>query len=175
MKFLQGTARIRNVANLVLIGVGPEDSKIQCEGPAGLYSKQMVEDNLTTSNLMSSNCGAEPADDLPCDALIENTVNLTTVIVKNSTGYGLLGFNLLGNPLITDSMFRYNRAPQDCTVMVVVPSLVLLHSSQFALLNFCLVGKFMWYLTLWALESLNYVMMCQYILLTLHCMGINEG
>ena len=77
----------------------------------------MIQDNLTISNLMFSNCGAESADGLPCGALILNNVfdlNLTNVIVENSTGYGLLGFNLLGNPLITDSIFGYNRAIQDC-------------------------------------------------------------
>jgi len=39
---------------------------------------------------------------------------MTNVIVENSTGYGLLGYNLLGNSLITGSVFRYNRATQDC-------------------------------------------------------------
>ena len=66
---------------------------------------------------MFSNCGAKSADGLHCGALILNTVfdlNLTNVIVENSTGYGLLGFNLLGKSSITNSVFRYNRATQDC-------------------------------------------------------------
>ena len=54
---LQGVARIRKVTNLALIGDDPEDSKIQCEGPAGLYFKQTIQCNLTISNLMFSNCG----------------------------------------------------------------------------------------------------------------------
>ena len=77
----------------------------------------MIHSNLTISNLMFSNCGAKSADGLHCGALILNTVfdlNLTNVIVENSTGYGLLGFNLLGKSSITNSVFRYNRATQDC-------------------------------------------------------------
>ena len=114
---LHGIAEIRNVTNLALIGVGPEDSKIQCEGPAGLFFRQIIHGNLTISNLTFSNCGVESTDGLPCGALLLDTVfdlNLTNVIVENSTGYGLLGFNLLGNPLITNSVFRYNRATKDC-------------------------------------------------------------
>ena len=70
---MQGIARIRNVTNLALIGVGPEDSKIQCEGTAGVYFKQMIQGKLW----------------LPCGALILNTgfdLNLTNEIVENSTG-----------------------------------------------------------------------------------------
>ena len=63
---LHSIAEIRNVTNLALIGVGSEDSKVQCEGPAGLFFRQMIHGNLTISNLMFSNCGAESADDLPC-------------------------------------------------------------------------------------------------------------
>ena len=58
---------------------------------------------------MFSNCG------LPCGALILNTVfglKLTNEIVANSTGYALLRFNLLDNPLITDSIFKVT---QDCS------------------------------------------------------------
>ena len=110
-------------------------SKIQCEGPAGLYFKQIVQDNLTISNLMFSNCTAESADGLPCGALILNTVfdlNLTNAIVENSTGYGLLGFNLLGNPLITDLVLKHNRENSGLhwrNVTVVAPTLILLHFS----------------------------------------------
>ena len=114
---LHGIAEIGNATNLALVGVGSEDSKIQCEGPAGLYFKQMIRGNLTISNLTFSNCGVESADGLPCGALVLDTVfnlNLTNVIVENSTGYGLLGFNLLGKSFITNSVFKYNRATQDC-------------------------------------------------------------
>ena len=115
---LQGTADIRNMCNIALIGMsGPEKCKIQCQHPAGFYFKQMIHGNLTISNLAFSNCGAESVDGLPCGALVLDTVfdlNLTNVIVENSTGYGLLGFNLLGKSSITNSVFRYNRATQDC-------------------------------------------------------------
>ena len=114
---LQGIAKIRNVTNLALIGVSQEKCTIQCESRAGLYFKQIIRGNLTISNLTLSNCGAESADGLPCGALLLDTVfdlNLTNVIIENSTGYGLLGFNLLGNSFITNSVFRYNSATQEC-------------------------------------------------------------
>jgi len=117
LHILQSTAEIGNVTNLALIGVaGPEDSKIQCEGTAGFYFWQLIPGNLTISNMLFSNCGGEILEGL-CGALILNTVlhlNMTNVIVENSTGYGLLGYNLLGNSLITGSVFRYNRATQEC-------------------------------------------------------------
>ena len=147
---LQGIAEIRNVTDLALIGVSQEKCKIQCEGLAGLYFKQIIRENLTISNLMLSNCGAESAGDLPCGALVLDTVvdlNLTNVIVENSTGYELLGFNLLGNSFITNSVFRHNSATQECLggntwifFMVIAPNWRLLHSSQFPLLNFSLVN-----------------------------------
>ena len=68
LHILQGT--VRNVTKLTLIGVLAEDSKIQCEGPAGLYSKEVILGNFTVSNLMFSNCRAESADELPCIVLL---------------------------------------------------------------------------------------------------------
>ena len=118
LHILQSTAEIGSVINLAFIGVaGPEDSKIQCEGIAGFYFRQLIPDNLTISNLLLSNCGSEIVEGLPCGALILNTVlhlNMTNVIVENSTGYGLLAYNVLGNSFITGSVFRHNRATQDC-------------------------------------------------------------
>jgi len=118
LHILHSTAEIGNVTNLALVGVaGPEDSKIQCEGTAGFYFWQLIPGNLTISNLLFSNCGGEIVNGQPCGALILDTVlhlNMSNVIVENSTGYGLLGYNLLGNTLITGSVFRYNRGTQDC-------------------------------------------------------------
>ena len=186
LHILHGIAKIRNATNLALIGVGSEDSKIQCEGHAGLYFKQMIHGNLTISNLTFSNCGAESADGLPCGALVLDTVfdlNLTNVIVENSTGYGLLGFNLLGNPLITNSIFRYNKATLDCVggntwiyygncPKLDTPTLLTISSSRF------LFGK-QFHVQFLSLGSggLNFVMNCTNVSvyatnLTLHG---NEG
>ena len=77
----------------------------------------MIHGNFTISNLTFTNCGAESADGLPCGALVLITVvdlNLTNVIIENSSGYGLLGVNLLGESFITNSVFRYNRGAQGC-------------------------------------------------------------
>ena len=106
---------------------------------------QIIRGNLTISNLMLSNCGAESAGDLPCGPLVLDTVvdlNLTNVIVENSTGYGLLGFNLLGNSFITNSVFRHNSATQECLggntwifygncPKLEAPTLLTISSSQF--------------------------------------------
>ena len=138
-------AEIRNVTNLALIGVGPGESNIQCEGPPGLYLKQIIHGNLTISNLMFSNCGVESVDGLRSGALILNTVfdlNLTNVIVENTTWYGLVGFNLLGNLFITNSIFRHSSATQDCIggntciyysncPTLDTPTLLTISSSQF--------------------------------------------
>ena len=167
---MQGTAEIRNMCNLALIGIaGPEKCKIQCQRPAGFYFKQMIHGNLTISNLMFSNCGVESVDGLPCGALVLDTVfdlNLSDVTVENSTGYGLLGFNLLGNPLIKNSVFRYNSATQDCIggntwiyygncPKLDTPTLLTISSSQF------LFGK-QFHVQFLSLGSggLNFVMNC---------------
>ena len=99
---------------------------------------------------MFSNCGAGvAAGGIDCGALILDTVfdlSLTNVIVENSTVYGLVGFNVLGNSFITNSVFRYNTATQDCVggntwiyygncpnldtptfIMVIAPTLIPLH------------------------------------------------
>ena len=120
LHILQGVVQIRNVTNLALIGVtaSPEDYYIQCKGPGGLFIGPMIPGDLTIANLMFSNCGNQTAVNLSyCGALIFDVVlhlNLTNVVVQNSTGYGLLGYNLLGNSFITNSVFKHNRATQDC-------------------------------------------------------------
>jgi len=118
LHILHNTAEIQRVTNLALIGMAsPEDSKIQCEGAAGLYFWQLIPGNLTISNLLFSNCGGEIVEGLPCGALILDTVlhlNMTNVIIENSTGYGLLAYNALGNSFLTKSVFRHNRATLDC-------------------------------------------------------------
>jgi len=85
LHILHRTAEIENVNNLALIGVaGPEDSKIQCEGTAGFYFRQLIPGNLTISNLLFSNCGGEIIEGLPCGTLILDTVlhlNMTNVLV----------------------------------------------------------------------------------------------
>ena len=120
LHILQGVVQIRNATNLALIGMtaSSEDYYIQCDGPGGLFFGPMIPGNLTIANLMISNCGNQTAVNLSyCGALIFDVVlhlNLTNVVVQNSTGYGLLGYNLLGNSFIIDSVFKYNRATQDC-------------------------------------------------------------
>ena len=75
LHILHSTAEVGNVTNLALIGVaGPEDSKIQCEGTAGFYFRQLIPGNLTISNLLFSNCGGEIIEGLPCGTLILDTV-----------------------------------------------------------------------------------------------------
>ena len=106
---------------------------------------------------------------VPCGALVLDTVvdlNLTNVIVENSTGYGLLGFNLLGNQLITNSIFRYNIGTQDCIgantwiyygncPKLETPTLLTISTSQF------LFGK-QFHVQFLSLGSggLNFVMNC---------------
>ena len=178
---VQSTADIRNVHDLAFIGIAdPKKCKIQCQLPAGFYFKQMIHGNLSISNLTFSNCGVKSVDGLPSGALVLDTVfdlNLTNVIVENSTGYGLLGYNLLGNPLITNSVFRYNNATQECLggntwiyygncPKLDTPTLLTISSSQF------LFGK-QFHVQFLSLGSggLNFVMN---MLPTLHCMAMKD-
>ena len=144
LHILQGTVRIRNVTKLTPIGVGPEDKKIQCEGLAGLYFKQVIPGNFTISNLMFPNELWSRVNRSPtlwcCYPKHCVWFEPDHVIVENSAGYGLLEFNVLGNPLITPSIFRYNRTALEetlgfVTYTVVAPSLKLQHFTQFTLLK----------------------------------------
>ena len=117
---------IENVHNLKLIGNDTfvnntmlvPSSQIHCNGSGGLLFTAMC--GLFIGNLLFSRCGAVlpwPFDGryraalaigniIPQESIFD--VNITRVVIQNSTGYGLYGSNVLGNSAISESTFIYN-------------------------------------------------------------------
>ena len=119
--------KIENVHNLTLIGndtlindtyVLVPSSQIHCNGSGGLLFTAVH--GLFIGNLLFSRCGAVlpwPFDGrfraalaigliLPQESIFD--VNITRVVIQNSTGYGLYASNVLGKSAISDSTFIYN-------------------------------------------------------------------
>ena len=117
---------IENVHNLTLIGNNTfindtfmlvPSSQIHCNGSGGLLFTAVH--GLFIGNLLFSRCGAVlpwPFDGrfraaltiglIPQENIFD--VNITRVVIQNSTGYGLYACNVLGNSAISDSTFIYN-------------------------------------------------------------------
>ena len=117
---------IENVHNLKLIGNDTfvnntmlvPSSQIHCNGSGGLLFTAVH--GLFIGNLLFSRCGAVlpwPFDGrfraalaigntLPQESIFD--VNITRVVIQNSTGYGLYGSNVFGNSAISESTFIYN-------------------------------------------------------------------
>ena len=87
-------------------------SKIHCTKPTAL--KFLNVSNLHLANLVLVNCGVEivghPGKSSALFLSGVNNLSIYGVIVRNSTGYAILGFNVLGNVTIYGSTFEYNRA-----------------------------------------------------------------
>ena len=118
---------IENVHNLRLIGNDTfindtfmlvPSSQIHCNGSGGLLFTAVH--GLFIGNLLFSRCGAVlpwPFDGrfraaltigltIPQENIFD--VNITRVVIQNSTGYGLYACDVLGNSAISDSTFIYN-------------------------------------------------------------------
>ena len=124
---------IENVQNLTLIGddwflmdaseVPVPSSQIHCNGSGGLLFAAVH--GLFIGNLMFSTCGAVlpwPLDGkfraalaiglrIPVKSIFD--VNITRVVIQNSTGFGLYGANVLGYSTISESTFIYNNGSQE--------------------------------------------------------------
>ena len=116
-----GTVQIGNITDLTLIGndsfipgpygLPPESSsRVECNG-SGVFSFENIT-GLVIQNLTFLGCGGMTVLSLPkVTALyLHNIFDLTLsgVTVRNSSGYGLYGDNILGNSNITDSTFVFN-------------------------------------------------------------------
>ena len=117
---------IENVHNLKLIGNDTfvnntmlvPSSQIHCNGSGGLLFTAVH--GLFIGKLLFSRCGAVlpwPFDGrfraalaigniIPQESIFD--VNITRVVIQNSTGYGLYGSNVFGNSAISESTFIYN-------------------------------------------------------------------
>ena len=102
---------IRDIRNLILRGLesptsgfGGSLSHIVCTSGSGLYLVNTT--NVEITNLTISQCGGH----IVASVLAENIYNLgiSHTVIKNSTGYALGGTNILGNCIISNSLFLYN-------------------------------------------------------------------
>ena len=118
---------IENVQNLTLIGndftknafeLSIPSSQIHCNGSGGLLFTAVH--GLFMANLMFSTCGAVlpwPFDGkfraalafglaTPQKSIFD--INITRVVIQNSTGHGLYGSNVLGNSAVSETTFIFN-------------------------------------------------------------------
>lgn len=107
---LQYYIHIDSVTNLMLLGSDNGKSRNQCIGKTGLgifYSKA-----ITIMHLEFSGCAADFSDDVKWHAgigiLCITDLNISNVVVTNSTGWGVLANNILGSSQFHNSTFTYN-------------------------------------------------------------------
>jgi len=134
LKFLPGIhlvdydlpVTIKHVENFTMIGakiwnrnihaweIPIPTSEIRCRGSFGFEIIFSCE--VSIQNLLFTNCGAiyGQGRSFKTVLLIEEVINLSVsgIVIQNSTGYGLLGRNLLGKSIITHSVFMFNRGHQ---------------------------------------------------------------
>ena len=104
-----GPVIVTDVSNITLTGiVSAEYTILQCPGKGGLNSKEIYMLHLTFSN-----CGVESADYgssffsgvyFDCAKHLE----ISNIVVTNSTGFGLYALNVVGSVHIQNSVFTYN-------------------------------------------------------------------
>ena len=112
-----GVLLVQNVFSLTLSGykmTGSNTAKIICMQPATLRFYSMV--NLVINHLSVLYCGYPVLEfvngkELSSAALyFLNIISLTlsNISVENSTGYGVVGVNVLGNSTVSHSRFLFN-------------------------------------------------------------------
>ena len=139
LKFLSGVhlldydqlVKIKYVENFAMIGAEiwdgntgawPEipipSSEIRCRGSFGFEIAFSY--NVSVQNLLFTNCGAIYSQRKGNKQLLKIVLSIvevvglsaTGIVIQNSTGYGILGSNLLGKSIITRSAFMFNRGDQ---------------------------------------------------------------
>jgi len=131
LKFLPGIhlvdyhlpVSIKHVENFAMIGaktwnrnthaweIPIPTSEIRCQGSFGF--EIIFSSEVSIQNLLFTYCGAiyGKGRQFKIVLLIEEVIDLLVlgIVIQNSTGYGLLGRNLLGKSIITHSVFTFNR------------------------------------------------------------------
>ena len=121
---------LRDLYNLTLSGDGESPSEIKCYHPMKFVFINVTK--LTISNLSFLNCSSPFSEELLNNTIFlvpqiqqESAYNhfvalflyhivdlkMSYVSVCNSTGFGLLGINVLGDSLVTHSNFSFNNFP----------------------------------------------------------------
>ena len=121
ISFLQGVheinkseMRTENVINLTLTGYSSHAAKITCVKPAVLAFSNII--NLVVKHLSILYCGYPAAQSvykkewISVAVILQNitSLRLLDISVENSTGYGVLGVDILGNSSISHSRFMFN-------------------------------------------------------------------
>ena len=114
-----GLIKISHVENFALVGsakfnstkIPAPSTTIYCSGTAAFVFHNVS--NLHLANITFSNCGAETAAlSSPAQAALylEEVLNLQVkgVVVQNSRGHGIWGYNILGNVSICNSVLKHN-------------------------------------------------------------------
>lgn len=125
---------IQGSTNLAMVGDGSQiqssltsnapSSNIQCKGRFG-FAFSVVQ-SLLIANLSFTKCGMDISELIPSiprfgregnisvalGFLFAMNVNISGVLVQNSTGFGIAGLNMLGSTQITNSAFLYNQGDE---------------------------------------------------------------
>ena len=137
LKFLSGVhlldydqpVKIKYVENFAMFGAEIRDgntgaweipipsSEIRCRGSFGFEITFSY--NVSIQNLLFTNCGAlydqqQGKQPFKIVLAIAEVVDFSVsgLVIQNSTGYGILGSNLLGKSIITRSAFVFNRGDE---------------------------------------------------------------
>jgi len=102
---------IENVSNFIVAGYNVSSShaaKVVCMKPATLVFFKVV--NLVIKQLSIIHCGYpfEYGQSAAVHLVDIISLNLSNVSVENSTGYGIMGINILGNSSVSYSRFIFN-------------------------------------------------------------------
>ena len=139
---------IMDVNNITLVGVGNGVSQVLCTNGTGFAFLNVT--GLVFSNVVFTSCGARIGINLTNEAMMKYTnasltyglsshqntaiflvnihdLNVSGVVVEKSTGYGLLGINVLGDSAITNSVFTHNNYhtlnSPDCRALFMDPEM----------------------------------------------------
>ena len=83
--------------------------EIRCQGSVGFNITSSA--NVSIQNLLFTNCGA--VYHIATLYILQVTnLSISRIVVQNTTGYGVLGKNILGKSNITHSVFKLNQGTQ---------------------------------------------------------------
>ena len=107
-------------------------TKLVCSNPSNFYFKEIT--NLSLLNITILNCGSWTSEVGAFTAVYMNLIynlEMDGFTIKNSTGYGLIGRNLLGITMITRSSFvGSNQCAKKFQFQISGGNVVLIHNND---------------------------------------------
>ena len=95
-----------NITADALEEMPPSAYEIKCQGSVGFNITSST--NVNIQNLLFTNCGM--VYHIATLYILQVTnLSISRIVVQNTTGYGVLGRNILGKSNITHSVFKFNR------------------------------------------------------------------